>query len=1012
MLRSAVISLLALFLLTGGFLIYWNMQKQPSPPPDAGADSSIPTTAPTDPTQLKIGRGRTAWADSYTDGRLSSKFRADEYTPMQEAGKFKVVNPVWIFYLADGQYLLVKGDQGTVHVDTAGAADKSIMDSSVPQSPDNGALQNVWIALYPSQQAEKPTLWLETNNVAFDNETLRLYTQTYQDANGVTIPGDQAPVKVRGDDYEFDGKGLKLDWDDRDHHLQLLEIAHGRRLEIKNPSKVSAPMTSQPTSSLQSGQPVFATVLPTPTPATQPVQIFYRAVFNDDVQVFQGDRQVAKANTMIVDFLPANQKPAATPPSTTEPFQIEPAAPTAVDQAVGATPPPNATQPTTQPKTEPVQIYWTGKLHITPLPTPMMPLLPGQSVVRLEGSPVELTPAGSVIHAAAVVYRGADGAAQLENSTSVPRVDLKRDDGATFAADSLSYDPVTSLATVLGLGELHSPTEDKTGEMSARWNGPGFFHVVGKVNDSKSFVDHIDLHGDVAVDHPKLSLNSQELAIDMEKAPPAGNGERSGEQVKRITAIGNAVCRLKDETGSPKGIDGDRLVMETAPGPDGKPAPHTIVADGSVHAFDPTQQLRAGHLEAVLSPQAPPNEATQEDAEKENLNIESMYAKSAVHAVLKNGSTADSDTLRMTTVDGHHQIELHGASDPARLTNAQHSTLIGNVIHISPDEDQSAVVVDGAGAARVMRKASTTQPGQPMDLTWSDKLDGNGAANTIDVHGNVSGHTIGDQSDVQTVVCDWAHVDLMDAKPPEQPKAETATPAGGADTDQVSGKQIKKLTLNGNVEAQSLLVSPDGVLLLRRDLTSSLLNYDAVAGIMKVPAPGKILIEDHRKAAAANAAAGGGGATGNSRGKMAIAWAGSLVYDRQANQIVFDRNVQSAFLQDGKDASPMTLTCDRLTADLTTAPATTTTSEKTTLKHAHAEGAVNFNTLGAKAFRFTAHTVDYDPTTSRMTAHGSVEQPGTFEESDGSNGSFEELIYNVEAQQPEIIKRGQGEVRH
>jgi hypothetical protein len=1003
MLRSAIISLLVLFLLTGGFLLYWNMQKQPSPPPDAGANSSIPTTAPADPTQLKIGPGHTAWADSYTDGRLSSKFRADEYTPMQEAGKFKVVNPVWIFYLADGQYLLVKGDQGIVHVDTAGAADKSIMDSSVPQSPDSGALQQVWIALYPNQQADKPTLWLQTNNIAFDNETLRLYTQTYQDANGNTVPGDQAPVTIRGDDYEFDGKGLTLHWDDRDHHLQLLEIAHGRRLEIKNPSKMSTPMTSQPAASLQSGLPVFATVVPDLTPTTAPAQVFYRAVFNDDVRVLQGDRQVASANTMTVDFLPANQKAATNPPSTTQPFQIEPAAPTAVEQIPGMAPPTNAMQPTTQPRNEPVQIYWTGKLHITPLPTPMMPLLPGQSVVRLEGSPVELTPVGSVIHAAAVVYRGADGAARLENSTSVPRVNLKRDDGATFAADSLSYDPASSLATVLGIGELHSPTEDKKGEMSARWTGPGTFHVVGKANDSKSYVDHIDLHGDVAVDHPKLSLNSQELAIDLQKAAPADNGDKSGEEVKRITAIGNAVCRLKDETGASKGIDGDRLVMETAPGSDGKPVPHTIVADGSVHAFDPTQQLRAGHLEAVLSPQA-----TTQDDDTQGLNVESMYAKSAVHAVLKNGSTADSDTLRMTTVDGHHQIELHGGNEPARLTNAQHSTLIGQVIHISPDEDQSAIVVDGAGAARVMRKASATQPARPMDLTWSDKLDGNGAANTIDVHGNVSGRTLGDQSDVQTVTSDSAHVDLMDAKPDEQSKTATVTAAGGA--DQVSGKQIKKLTLNGNVEAQSLLVSPDGVLLLRRNLTSSILNYDAVAGIMKVPAPGTILIEDHRKAATTNPAAGGGG--GNSRGKMAIAWAGSLVYDRQANQIVFDRNVQSAFQQDAKDALPMTLTCDRLTADLKTAAATATTSEKTTLQHARAEGAVSFNTLGAKAFHFTAHTVDYDPTTFRMTAHGSVEQPGTFEEADGTNGSFEELIYNVQAQQPEIIKRGQGEVRH
>jgi hypothetical protein len=224
------------------------------------------------------------------------------------------------------------------------------------------------------------------------------------------------------------------------------------------------------------------------------------------------------------------------------------------------------------------------------------------------------------------------------------------------------------------------------------------------------------------------------------------------------------------------------------------------------------------------------------------------------------------------------------------------------------------------------------------------------------------------------------------------------------------------LTLKGKkVEAQSLLTSPDGVLLLRRDLTSTILVYDAVLGKATVAAPGTIVIEDHRKSATTNPAAGGAagaGGLGGDRGKMAISWANSLVYDRQANQIVFDRDVKSAFLQDAKDAATMTLTCDRLTADLKTVPATATTSEKTTLQHALAEGAVNFNSLGAKPYRFSAHTADYDPTTSRMTAHGSPEEPGTIYEPDGSTASFEELIYNVQTQQPEIIKRAQGEMRH
>ena len=35
--------------------------------------------------------------------------------------------------------------------------------------------------------------------------------------------------------YEFDGRGLTIRWNDRDRRLELLEIAHGERLIVKEP---------------------------------------------------------------------------------------------------------------------------------------------------------------------------------------------------------------------------------------------------------------------------------------------------------------------------------------------------------------------------------------------------------------------------------------------------------------------------------------------------------------------------------------------------------------------------------------------------------------------------------------------------------------------------------------------------------------------------------------------------------------------------------------------------------
>ena len=52
---------------------------------------------------------------------------------------------------------------------------------------------------------------------------------------------EQPGMAGRGRIGEFDGSGLTLNWNDRDRRLQLLEIAHGGRLMIKNPAKMSTP---------------------------------------------------------------------------------------------------------------------------------------------------------------------------------------------------------------------------------------------------------------------------------------------------------------------------------------------------------------------------------------------------------------------------------------------------------------------------------------------------------------------------------------------------------------------------------------------------------------------------------------------------------------------------------------------------------------------------------------------------------------------------------------------------
>ena len=53
------------------------------------------------------------------------------------------------------------------------------------------------------------------NNLSFDNDTFLLATEEFKDASGNIIAADEVPVTIRGDEYDFDGRGMVMHWDER-----------------------------------------------------------------------------------------------------------------------------------------------------------------------------------------------------------------------------------------------------------------------------------------------------------------------------------------------------------------------------------------------------------------------------------------------------------------------------------------------------------------------------------------------------------------------------------------------------------------------------------------------------------------------------------------------------------------------------------------------------------------------------------------------------------------------------
>src|SRR5205085_3233681 len=73
-------------------------------------------------------------------------------------------------------------------------------------------------------------------------------------------------------------------------------------------------------------------------------------------------------------------------------------------------------------------------------------------------------------------------------------------------------------------------------------------------------------------------------------------------ELRRIIASDHVWCDLKDDKGKLQTVLGDALELETAHDKDGKLYPRLVNVDGSAHAFDATQDLKAGHIALTLVP--------------------------------------------------------------------------------------------------------------------------------------------------------------------------------------------------------------------------------------------------------------------------------------------------------------------------------------------------------------------------------------------------------------------------
>lgn len=919
-----------------------------------------------------IGPGQGAWVKRIDRrGRLALRFRASEYTPV-DGHDILVKHPEADFFLSDGQILHVIGTTGTIPDPAAGSQQIENLRGMNTEPPSRGVLQDVRIELLPRMGAE-PVLSVELPNVAFDDDTSRIYTEGYEDASGRRVEGDQVPITVRGEDYEFDGRGLTVRWSEADNKLQSLEVAHGGRLMIKHPSKFG-----DFGKHARASDPLAALMLASSDPAAAAEVIdaattqsgekdnphLYRASFDKEVRIFQGNRQVATADVMNVEFLVGEsddeERPATRP--ATRPRKIATTKPRIRKAKASSS---SATED------DPFVIHWTGRLRIEPTEQRDAGMEVGDATVELTGSPVSVWQENATLMGTSLWYRTSDSGLRIEGTPAQP-VKIEGADGFSLETGSIRFDRDAKRAVLTG-GAARLPVESEKDSqtLAARWSDRCELHFL----DGELTMDRAEIYGDVAISHPRLRLTSDALRMQFD-----GHKSADGKpQLRTIAATGGAVCTLPREGGTDQTLAGDQIALEAATSPDGRLYPRTIAAEGNVRATGGGQEIRAGQLLATLrlaeaATTRPSDQSHNVGAE--DLELQSLTLDGGVQITGEDGFAARGDRLDVQD----DRIELHGA--PAHVSDGE-SELEGPVVQLLPGEKKAGVL--GPGRLRAARAG-----GDVMEMTWSRDARLDGGRNEARVVGDVRTTLPGASGSVMTAGGGEMVLALAD-KPQEPEEAEPAAtrpsdPRGVQELAEKAAflrdKQIASVVLRNDVVLHSSSQDEAGNVVLSLDLFAGSIEHDVPTRGVTIPGPGRLLYVDQRTGKEKRA--DGAGAAPAVRGTTGFEWKGRFAYDDAGQTARMSDGVVIVHEPQGQEGDRYRLEADTVAAELEPSadPQNSSDDLKMSLRRVLAEG--NLVLTGPKEMSIAASTIEYDPNTGWLTARGAPEAPVRFTNAEGT----------------------------
>jgi hypothetical protein len=296
----------------------------------------------------------------------------------------------------------------------------------------------------------------------------------------------------------------------------------------------------------------------------------------------------------------------------------------------------------------------------------------------------------------------------------------------------------------------------------------------------------------------------------------------------------------------------------------------------------------------------------------------------------------------------------------------------------------------------------------PTDVTWLGAADFNGPENRIDVTGSVASRSVDRNGAVNTAVGEHMRIDLRVKPRPAatQPvvaaaavagvpkKERTKTPGSAAKMDLFGNKEMVALRIENGASLTSTLAAADGGILQQMQLNSTVIvvrelaDDGAPSRRLTVPAPGTMLVRDHRppeKQAAAEDANAAGGA----RGASAFEWHKQLVYAESTHRADMTGAVRVVHRDEDPHQPPLEVDAETVTAFFEPAPRKPVIDPKhPQQKQAEADEAPQLKLLTATGptvqvirenTQMIAQRIDYDPRKHLLTATGSPRNPVVFD---------------------------------